>query len=118
MSQLANKLVLTTTAIFILAGSAFADFGAIAYSPETGSWAYSYGFRNRQAAEDDALNRCDGADAQIVVWVENGWAALAVGDDGAYGWGWSGCSRADAESRALSQAGDNARIACWMSSGR
>jgi hypothetical protein len=118
MPQLANKFVLTMAAFLVVAGSAFADFGAIAYSPETGSWAYSYGFCNQRTAEDDALHRCDGTDAEIVVWVENGWAALAVGDDGAYGWGWSGSSRADAESRALSRAGDNAHIVCWLSSGR
>jgi hypothetical protein len=93
-------------------------YAAIAYSEQTGNYGYSYGFNCSQDAENDALSRCNGCDAQVVVWVKNGWAALAVGDNGAYGWGWSGNCRADAENIARQNcSGDNVRILCWVYSG-
>jgi hypothetical protein len=98
-------------------GQAKADYGAIAYSPTTGRWGYSYGYRYLSGAQGDALIRCGSTDARVVVWVQNGWAALAVGDNGAYGWGWSTSSLAKAKARALQNAGANARIRCWVYSG-
>ncbi len=36
-----------------------------------------------------ALEECKGDDAQVIVWVKNGWCSLAVGDDDAsiFGYG-------------------------------
>src|SRR5689334_18039589 len=104
MFRMTSKSFLALMLLLALSASAWADFGAIAYSPDTGRWGYSYGFYWQSDASNDALARCNAADARVVVWVQNGWAALAVGDDGAYGWGWSASSRADAESRALQNA--------------
>lgn len=100
--------------------SARADsYAAIAYSEDTGQWGYSYGLGCRAEAENDALSRCGGDDARIVVWCENACAALAVGDNGAYGYAWGSC-RAEAERRAVRECrkhGCNPHIACWVSSG-
>jgi Domain of unknown function (DUF4189) len=68
--------------------SAHADdtYAAIAYSPKTKGYGYGDKFGSRKAAEEKALAECDGDDAQLLVWVKNGWCAVAVGDDGKYGW--------------------------------
>ncbi len=64
-------------------------YSAIAYSPSTGAYGYSYNCRSLAEAKQLALSYCDYEDARIVVWVRNGWCALAVGDDGAYGYAWA-----------------------------
>jgi hypothetical protein len=64
-------------------------FAAIAYSPETGKYGYASECKTKQAAEQEALRRCAGPNARIVTWVHNGYCALAVGDKGAWGGGWS-----------------------------
>lgn len=92
------------------------EFAAIAYSPSTGSYGYAYGWESQDSAEVDALSRCDGYDARAVVWVRNGWAALATNSSGAWATGWSNDSRAEAESNALSGI-RGGRILCWVYSG-
>jgi Domain of unknown function (DUF4189) len=99
------------------ATSAWADYAAIAYSAETRSWGYAAGYGSRADAEAVAKSRCKGADARPVVWVRNGWAALAIGDDGARGWGWSSSSLSEAKSMAIRNAGPNASVRCWACSG-
>ena len=97
-----------------------AAFGAIAYSPSTGSYGYWYGANCRAEAENGALNNCGGADRQIVVWVQNGWASLAVNNEGRWGYGWSTNCREEADRNALNNAGGRrcgARILCWVASG-
>ena len=85
--------ILASAAAFFMAPRALADdddkFAAIAFSQATGSYGYGYGFDTRGDAEKEALAQCSGDDSQVVVWVKNGWAALAVGDDNAYGYGWA-----------------------------
>jgi hypothetical protein len=112
------KYLATVAMLFAAATSASAEYGAIAYSPETQSWGYAAGYGSRADAEIVAKSRCKGSDARPVVWVRNGWAALAVGDDGVRGWGWSTSSLADAKSRAIQNAGPNASIRRWVFSGR
>jgi len=84
---------LASAAAFLLAPRARAEdndkFAAIAFSQATGSYGYGYGFDSRGDAEKEALAQSSGDDAKVVVWVKNGWAALAVGDDNAYGYGWA-----------------------------
>lgn len=94
------------------------DFAAIAYSPSTRSWSYWDGAHSRSGAENGALNRCNGSDRRVVVWAENGWAALAVNSNGGWSTGWSANSRAEAERIALNGAGCGAHIVCWTFSGR
>jgi hypothetical protein len=117
MKSACVKFLAATLMLFAVTVSAKADYGAIAYSPETRSWGYSFGYGSRAEAENAAISRCKGADARIAVWVRNGWAALAVGDDGVRGWGWSSSSLSDAKSMALQNAGRNSTIRCWVYSG-
>ncbi len=66
------------------------SFAAVAYSPETGSFGYSYNHGSRWSAEQAALESCEASDARIVCWVNRGFCALALGDDKAcWGTGWS-----------------------------
>ena len=95
----ALALVLTVASLGF-ANSARADFGAIAYSPATGHIGYSWSAPSRARAEQAALNQCDRDDAEVLVWVENGYAALAVGQDGSYGYAW-GSTQAIAERLAV-----------------
>jgi len=114
---LAGTIVIAALAT---ASTAAADYAAIAYSKSTKSYGYSYDYGSREAAEAAALNRCDGYDKKIVVWVHNGWCALALGDGTAYGYGWSTDCRQCAKNRALeecSQRTSNAHITVSVFSG-
>jgi hypothetical protein len=74
-------------------------YSAIAYSPKTGKYGYSYSYSTLNGARRAALNNCREADAKIVVWSKNSYCALAVGKDG-YGTGY-GNSAAQARTEAL-----------------
>lgn len=101
----------------LLAAPAFAEYGAIAYSPQTGRYGYSYNYWYLGDAESDALANCDAPDGEIVAWCRNEYCALAVADDGSYGYS-SGPTQASAEAAALSYCtGPNAHILCWDYSG-
>jgi hypothetical protein len=95
-----------------------AGYGAIAYSPSTGAYGYAYGKSCQAEAENTALCYCKAPDAQIVVWCQNACAALAVGDNGVYGYAVAD-SRKEAERLALRQCRDaggcNPHIRCWVS---
>jgi serine/threonine-protein kinase len=112
------------TAVALLlgaAGAARADaFAAIAYSPHTGQYGYWYGADCLATAKNGALQGCNARDAQVVVTVENGWAALAVNNNGGYGYGWSTNCQAEAERIAVNGAGGpgcGAHVLCWVASG-
>jgi hypothetical protein len=81
------------------------SYAAIAYSPSTGKYAYSYDRRSRKAAEKEALEKCGAADATIACWVNRGFAALALGaDKSCWGSGWKygdGANSKQAENTAL-----------------
>lgn len=83
------------------------SYAAIAYSPSTGEYAYAYNYGSRRAAEQAALARCKPADAKIVCWVNNGFCALALGDEvGCYGTGYSwghNCTNTFAKNRAVEE---------------
>ena len=97
--------------------AAAALYGAIAYSESTGKYGYSYNFAYLSDAEADAIAHCGATDATVVAWCWNEYAALAVDDDGNYGYS-SGESKEEAESTALSYCtGKNPRILCWTYSG-
>jgi hypothetical protein len=110
-----RSILIATTAAAMLAtaSTASAAHAAIAYSRSTGSIGWSWGYACRAHAEEAALDRCDGEDAEVVVWTCNGWCALAVGDDNIYAWAWA-TTKAEAETRALiecSRNTSNCRIA-------
>ncbi len=83
-------------------GQAIAEnFGAIAYSQDSGANGYSVDYQSRGGAEERALQEC-GRGCRVVIWFKNACAALATGDDNAYGTGWSS-SRGRAEGIAMSE---------------
>jgi hypothetical protein len=67
------------------------EYGAIAYSPATGNYGYSFQYDSQDAAERAALRKCAEDDAVLAGWVRDGWCALAVepGSGTAYGWAWA-----------------------------
>lgn len=93
-------------ALIIVASSGFAtsafagDYAAIAYSPSTGNYGYSYGYPCLDDAEAVARQNAAACDAQVVVSAENEYLALAQNDDGTFGYGFSG-SRYLAQSIAM-----------------
>ncbi len=71
----------------IRSGAKAGDFGAIAYSTNSGAWGGSSNYESRDAAEQAALSECDGC--QVVAWFQNTCAALAATADHGYGWAWN-----------------------------
>ena len=61
------------------------------------------------SADSDAIAYCNAPDAVIVSWARNEWCALAVSDDGSYGYD-SAWSQAEAEAKALSYCTGHAHI--------
>jgi hypothetical protein len=118
MNTPSRKVLLALMLLVAVGSAAEARFAAIAYSPQTGKWAYAHGAGDRATVQNNALDRCNTVDARLAVWVENGWAALAKNAKGAYAWSWSGNSRAEAEASALQKAGPGASIMCWVYSGK
>jgi serine/threonine-protein kinase len=87
------------------------SFGAIAYSPSTGRYGWSYQAIDRPTAERIAIDSCGASDAMVVVWGTKAFLALAIADAGAYGWGWDE-TPSGAQQRALAGCqGANPRIA-------
>ncbi|MCA9245991.1 MAG: DUF4189 domain-containing protein [Planctomycetales bacterium] len=91
-------------------------FAAIAYSEDTGKIGYATECASRNIAETLAKRRCGAEDAKPVGWVNNGFCALAIGDEGAWGTGYSfgdGASNKAAKQRALEKCaehGDHPRV--------
>jgi len=83
------------------------SYAAIAYSPKTTKIGVGYNFSSRAAAEKEALKECSADDARIVTWVNEGFCALALGDDkSVWGVGWSygnGASTREAKAFALEE---------------
>ncbi len=96
-----NTLLALFVAVPALVGSAYANqYAAIAYSSSTGNAAYSYSWSDLGDAQKAAIEACGETDALIVTWSQNCWCALAVADDGSYGYA-SGNTQEEAESTAL-----------------
>jgi len=98
-------------AVLVLAPSgAFARsyYGALVFSQDTRTEAYSYNKPSRAAAENAALQKCraQGGGCVVVTWFRNACAALATTPEGAYGAGWS-TSRSGAEKKALAICGQH-----------
>lgn len=103
---IAGIVFLAAFAIGALAqsGEAQAGYGAIAYSPSSGAYGYSYNYPSRYTAESRALNECAarGGGCRVMVWFRNACGALATGAGRAYGWAWN-TSRSAARARALAE---------------
>jgi serine/threonine-protein kinase len=78
------------------------NYGAIAYSPSTGAYGWSYDHVSQASAVSAALAECSqrAGDCQVPLWFRNACGALAVGSGGGFGTGW-GTSRGIAERYAL-----------------
>jgi Domain of unknown function (DUF4189) len=89
------------------------SYGALAYSPKTGDYGYSYGFGNRKLAEQRAKRECGKDDCEIAAWYSKACGAVAAGDDGKWGGG-SGdnesLARADAKADCEKDGGKNCEI--------
>lgn len=93
------------------------QYGAIATSPETGAWGYSYNHSSRAEAELEALNECGDAGCRVRVWFKNACGAVAR-DRRNLGWGWAKSS-AEAKARALSACGTRAcSVEVWACTDR
>jgi hypothetical protein len=98
------------------------SYAAVAYSEETGEMHYAYSYGSRYAAEQAALKACTAKDAKIACWVNRGFCALAVAEDGDWRFGYShgdGSSNTEAQEYALEDfraAGKKARIVICLSS--
>lgn len=76
----------TALFLFIPAGAASDQYGAIAFSKSTSAHGYSYDYYNRATAEKRAVSECNkragSDDCKVVIWFKNACGALAVGDSG------------------------------------
>jgi hypothetical protein len=77
------------------------NYGAIAYSPSTKAYGWSYDYPSRSAAESQALSNCrkQANDCIVPLWFRNACGALAIGSNG-YGTAWA-TDRSGAEHQAL-----------------
>ena len=86
--KLASVAAILVASTLSMVGAASANgFGAIAFSPGSGSHGFSYGYPSRGAAEQVAMRNCHkyAGDCRIAIWFRNACGALAVG--AGYGWG-------------------------------
>ena len=114
--------LLAAAVVLGFAAPARADdtYAAIAVSPSTAKYGYAVKYASREEAEQKAVKFCDADDAKAVVWVRNGWCALAkVGSN--YGWD-KGETAAEARANAVMQCskyGDApAVVVCISSAGQ
>ncbi len=102
---------------------AFAQYGSIAFSPNTGTgygWGFSWGYGSRQDAKYRAVRECrdkGGANCAEVGWFQNTCGALAVGAKGGYGTGY-GSTKDAAEAKALSECRAHGNTGCRVPAAR
>jgi len=108
------------TALFIMTTFASAqNFGAIAFSQNTGVNGFSADYGSRAGAENRALSECysrGGSNCIVGIWFANACGALAVGAGNGWGANW-GNSRAIAENNALRVCRSNTggcRVVRWV----
>jgi serine/threonine-protein kinase len=102
--QIAALALTTVLAAFAGVPLAAAEdqFGAIAFSPETGSVGWSYNQQSRRQAERAAMGNCRGYadDCRIATYFRNACGAVAQSPDGGWGADW-GVDRREAERNAI-----------------
>jgi serine/threonine-protein kinase len=99
-----SKLAAAVAAVTMFTAAADArEFGAIAFSSQSGAHGYSHNYSSRAGAEQRALSGCrnNGRGCRVVIYFHDACGALAVGDGNGSGYSW-GASRREAERRALS----------------
>jgi hypothetical protein len=88
-------------------------FGAIAYSPSTGGYGYSYKYGSRTEAENRAIKECGKNDCQVATWFVNNCGALAADSKGPWGGGHGNNERtaqAAAQARCAKEGGAKCEI--------
>jgi len=122
----AISAMLAVPVVLIAGASAQAQdlYGAIARSRSTGDKGYAWNYRSRVAAENSALNQCEGVsgagDCTVMLWFRNACGSIAEARDGSAGTGW-GTSRSLAERYALescSTVGSGCRVLRTFCTGR
>jgi hypothetical protein len=94
MKTLLAGFVLSVLGLGMFSAPATADthlinptrYAAVAYSEKTGNFGCGYNFSSRFAAEREAISQCNADDAKVLTWVQFGWIALVIAEDGAYGY--------------------------------
>lgn len=95
------KYLIWVAAMLLTVTAAQADeWGAIAFSPNSGATGYSYNYDTRRIAEGWAMSYCDARDCRIVINFRNACGAVAVGRNGGWGADW-GPTRHSAEANAI-----------------
>jgi len=88
-------------------------YGAIAYSPDSGDYGYSFSYSSRAGAERRAKRECGKTDCTIAAWFRNSCGALATGDDGTWAGGRGdseSAARRDAQSDCVKEGGKNCEV--------
>ena len=95
-------LAIALNCVYLVAANSADRYGAIAYSPRTGSVGWSYDYDTRRGAERRAQNGCreHARDCRVAIWTKNACAALAVGRNGGWASYWH-TNKAKAKSRAI-----------------
>jgi hypothetical protein len=89
-------------------------WGALAFSPSTGSVAWANDYPSLGSAAQAATSRCGVRDCQALVEVADGCASMAQASNGALGWAY-GVSRSASDGTALRYAhGSHARVIAWV----
>ncbi len=109
------------SALLLFPSLAWADFGAIAFSQDTGAVGYSYGATSRRAAENRAISGCakHAYDCRTVLYFNNACGALAIGENYGYGVAWN-TNRNAAQNNALracQRNDDGCYVIRWACSG-
>jgi len=93
-----KRMIMALAIMLVASGAASAEyFGAIAYSPTSGVYGFSYDHGSRRDAEARAISECRmrGRGCKIAIWFKNACGSVAVGSNG-WGTAWAG-TRRDAE---------------------
>lgn len=90
------------TTVFVLSGgnnptpppSTGGRYGAIAFSPSTTDYGRSWNWGSQAEAENSALDSCRRGphlpqDCKVGVWMRDACGAIAVGNNGRWGWAWN-----------------------------
>ena len=93
-----KRMIMALAVMLAASGAASAEyFGAIAYSPTSGVYGFSYDHGSRRDAEARAISECRmrGRGCKIAIWFKNACGSVAVGSNG---WGLHGQAPAGTQS--------------------
>ena len=117
MIRLTTAIVMCAT---LLTGAQAAEWGSIAYSPQTGATGFSHNYDTKSTAQSWAVYYCteEADDCRIAVNFQNACGAVARGRNGGWGSSW-GVTRDQAQRKALASCRINdsgCRVIRWVCS--